>query len=48
MRYLVDLAVFAVVFVFALTVFDSSLLALIAATIVGGAAEVLQGGAAKR
>ena len=48
MRYLVDLAVFAVVFVFALTVFESSVLALFAAVIVAGAAEVLQGGAAKR
>lgn len=48
MRYLVDVAVFAVVFLLAQSVFENSLYALIAATIVASAAEVLQGGAAKR
>lgn len=48
MRYVLDFAVFAFVFVFALMVFESPLLALIAGIIVGGAWEVLQGGAAKR
>jgi hypothetical protein len=47
MRYLVDLAVFAIVFFLALTVFENSVLALLAAVIVASAAEVLQGGAAK-
>jgi hypothetical protein len=48
MRYLVDLAVFALVFVVALAVFHNSTIALLAAVIVAGAAEVLQGSAAKR
>lgn len=48
MRYLVDVAVFAVVYLLAQAVFDNALYALLAATIVAGAAEVLQGQAAKR
>lgn len=48
MRYLVDMAVFVIIFLLALTVFENTSFALIAATIVAGAAEALQGGAARR
>lgn len=48
MRYLVDGAVFALVFLFALMVFKSAFLAFLAATIVGAAAEGVQGRADRR
>ena len=43
MRYLLDLAVFAGAFYFALTVFHSPTIAVLAAFVVAGAAEASQG-----
>lgn len=47
MRYMVDLAVFGVVFILAAVIFKSAFLALSAAIIVAGAAEALLGKQAK-
>lgn len=48
MRYLVDAAAFAAMFLFALFVFRSGLLALIAGLIAAGAIEALQTAPARR
>jgi hypothetical protein len=48
MRYLVDIAVFAGVFLVARAIFHNDVYALLAGVIVATLAEVVQGGAAKR
>lgn len=48
MRYVIDLGVFAAVFFFGTTLFESSLYGLLAGLIVATGAEIVQGDKAKR
>ena len=48
MRYLVDAAVFAVIFVLARMIFESSVIAVMAGVLIAGAAEAMQGANVRR